>query len=162
MRGPNVGRSKADPFRIPPALGQLSEYPGDTRCNVGAWNKQPSDIFEKQPPRAALLHDANGVVPEVSLVVLQSAFAGERVALARDARSNEVHASAEASAVEGSGIRPHRRWSHSAFFHRASQDRGRECFPLNVADDARAWSSEFDGSVEPAASAGDAEDVEGR
>lgn len=77
--------------------------------------------------------------------------------LARDAANEAVHAAAPASAVEGSGIAPYRRFSQGSRPHRADQVRDGEGFPLHVEDRASAWDCQSDAEVEAAAAGAQAD-----
>lgn len=80
--------------------------------------------------------------------------------LARDAANEAVHAATPRAAVEGSGIAPHRRWSHEALLHCRNQLRGGKGFPLDQHDAASVWNCQLDSEIEPAASGADADEVE--
>lgn len=71
---------------------------------IGAEREVPADVFEEERPRAGLDGDAPDDGPEVARVTDAASLAGEGERLTRIARNDEIHASTEASAVEGSGI----------------------------------------------------------
>lgn len=81
--------------------------------------------------------------------------------LARDAAKDEIHEATEASARDGSGIRPDRRRSQVTVLNRFDQVAGGECFPLHVQNWAKAWDRQFDSEVEASASGADADGGEG-
>jgi hypothetical protein len=80
--------------------------------------------------------------------------------LTRDAANDAVHASAKASAWEGSGIAPHRRWSQETLAHRFDQASDGEGFPLHQTNRASAWHCQFEGEIEASASGAEADEVE--
>jgi hypothetical protein len=81
--------------------------------------------------------------------------------LARDAANDAIHEAAPLSAAEGSGIAPHRRWSHETLAHRFDQVGDGEGFPLHQTDRASAWDCQLEAKVEPSASAAEGDEVEG-
>ena len=150
MRGSNFCRRKHTPFRIPPVLGQLSEYPSDrgTGISVPLRNHEPVHVLKEEPLAVQIPKDSSCRRPQVAGIVGKQPLPCEAVSLARDSRNDAIHDSTPRSAVEGSHIAEHRRWSHAAFFHRANQIRGAECVSLNVADDASAWNCQLDAESE--------------
>jgi len=123
------------------------------RCpSIGASNsEQARDVFEKHDARLRFFNDSMHVGPKVARIIDASAFSGATERLARESRSEAIHDSTPRLAIEGSQVAPNRRWSHAAFFHLAHQLCGRECFPLNAADDASAWKRQSKAVIESAA-----------
>jgi hypothetical protein len=80
--------------------------------------EHPFDILDEDEPCSGLDDDAASRRPEVAGIVAPEALAGEAMRLARDAANEAIHEATPSSAAEGSGIAPHRRWSHEARFHR--------------------------------------------
>jgi hypothetical protein len=81
--------------------------------------------------------------------------------LARDAANDAIHDAAPRSAIEGSHIAPHRRWSHETRLHRCDQVCDGEGFPLHQ----QAWASVRDchlkAEVESPASGAEADEPKG-
>jgi len=67
-----------------------------------------ADVLDEDEPGPSLNDDPAGWAPQVALVVQSEPLSGEAVRLARDAANEAIHKSAPRSAIEGSGIRPHR------------------------------------------------------
>jgi hypothetical protein len=105
--------------------------------------------------------DAPGVAPQVSLVELPEFFPGQGMALAWDSPNDAIHNSTPWSAVEGSHIAPHRRFSQETLAHRFDQMGDGEGFPLHHNDAASIWDCQFDAEIEPASSGAEADEVEG-
>lgn len=122
--------------------------------------EHPFDVFDEDEPRAGLDDDAAGWPPKVPLVLFAELLARDGVRLARDAANEAIHDSTPRAAVEGSHIRPDRRWSQEFFFHRRCQSRDGDCFPLHAHDRARTWNCQLDAEIEPCASGAEADVVE--
>lgn len=125
-----------------------------------AAGEHAADVLDEDEPGPGLDDDAPCRAPEIALVFLGKALAGEAVRLARDAANEAVNAATPCAAVEGSGIAPDRSFIHETRSHRCDQVRDGEGFPLHHADRASAWHCQSDAEVEPAASGADGEDVE--
>ena len=82
-----------------------------------AAGKHPFDVLDEDEPRSGLDDDASRRGPEIARVGSLKPLSSKAVRLARDAANEAVHASTPASAIEGSGIAPQRRWSHEPRFH---------------------------------------------
>jgi hypothetical protein len=80
--------------------------------------------------------------------------------LARDAANETIHAAAPWPAIEGSGIAPHRRFSHEALLHRCDQVCAGEGFPLHHANCASAWHCQLEAEIEAASAGAEADDVD--
>ena len=109
--GTNGRRGYTVPPSIVPALGQVSE----NSAKVGRSDKLPSSsdrateswyVFQEDVARSYLVNDASGVGPEVAVVLIPKPFACATPRLAREARSDNIHASTPGSPVEYSGIVP--------------------------------------------------------
>lgn len=83
-----------------------------------AAGEHAADVLDEDEPRARLDDDATCGRPEVARVFALEPLSGKTVRLARYAANEAVHASTPASAVEGSGIAPNRRWSEMSRLHR--------------------------------------------
>jgi hypothetical protein len=171
VAGSNGGRRKHTPLRIPPHRGQVAQDPSywGLAASRPIGHHEAEDVlkeeFDALPAFGKFPKDSSRVRPQVAGIAVERPFTGEAVALARDARSDEIHASTPRAAVEGSLIRPHSRRSHAARFHRACHDLAREGVPLNAADDAsraaKSGESEFGAAIEAAASGAERQDVDG-
>lgn len=115
-------------------LAKVSPYPLGSSDFVSPRREHAANILDEDEPAPRLDDDAPRVGPEVALVELTLLSPGKAVRLARDAANEAVHASTPASAVEGSGIAPHRSRSHETLFHRCHQVRDGEGFPLHEHD----------------------------
>lgn len=111
----------------------------------------PADVFKETQCGFNLSNDSSDRRPKVARIVLPSAATGEAERLARVSASDAIHNSTPRAAVEGSQVAPDRCRSHGFLFHATRQDAGRESFPLNVTDDARASACcKLNSEVEPA------------
>ena len=126
-----------------------------------AFGEHAADVFDEDEPSARLDEDATRRAPEVSLVVPAETLSGKTVGLAGNAPDDAIHAATEASAWEGSHITMDRCFSHDAALHLRDQISDGEGFPLHTSDWASRWDRQLDGSVEPAPSRAEADDVEG-
>lgn len=124
-----------------------------------ARGEHAADIFDEDEPRPRSDDDAAGRAPEVALVLLGKALAGEAVRLAGNAANEAVQAATPCAASEGSGIAPHRSRSQETRSHRCDQVRDGEGFPLHHADDASAWHCQFDAEIKPAPPGAEGEDA---
>jgi hypothetical protein len=135
---------------------------GDGELPVGV----PRHVLAEESISPALIEDVDGAVEQPAVVELAPPLSGDAVALARVARSDDIHAAAKRSAVEGSSVRPDRRVMKPPRFHRRDQAGGGSSFPLHVTDAAASLSAmmvgELQSKLKPADAGADAEDVEGR
>lgn len=136
--GANAGRRKDDPLRVPPVVGQLSEYPYDRGFAffflVG--DDEASDIFQVEVVGSQVAKDSPRAGPEVSGVVAELPLACEAVALAGDAGDDNPssHDASKVSAREGVKVTPDRRAIQGLVFH-PGHEHGRGIgFPLAVAN----------------------------
>ncbi len=125
-----------------------------------ARREHAADILDEDEPGAGLDDDAARRRPELARIVAAEPLSCEAVRLARDAANEAIHEATEASAVEGSHIRPDSCRSQKTLLHRCDQVRDGEGFPLHHNDGASAWNGELDGKVEPSASGAEADEVE--
>jgi hypothetical protein len=122
----------------------------------------PADVLEEHEDGLAVADDAADVRPEPSLVVGAFSFAGGGEWLARESRSDEIHASAPRCAVEGGKIRPTRRVIQGTRFTRCSQVLGAECFPLHTTDRANVGEHHAESELESSDAGAEVEHVDGR
>lgn len=122
--------------------------------------EEAADVLDEDEPRARLDKDPSGRSPEISRIISAEALAGEGMGLARDAANDAIHCATPTAAAEGSGIRPHRRWSQETSLHRFDQVRDGEGFPLHQTDCSSSWASELDAEVETTASGAEGDDAE--
>lgn len=144
MAGAHVGRRKSDPLRVPPAVGQFSHDAGGCALEEiafgfvhsgGGGSSDGTDVLQKEPARTAIVGDVQDVEEQAgTLAIKAGAAAGNADVLAREARNEEIHASAPRCAVEGEQVRPDRRRIKGSRFHKAGKLRGCRGFPLHVAN----------------------------
>ena len=126
-------------------------------CEVSA-SEMSGNILKVTPVGFALSDDASDVGPEIAGVVESPASAGDAERLARIARHESVHCATPRSSVEGSEIRPDRRWRHGAFVHARSQYAGGRCFDLHIADwESRSAASGVNTEIESSDPGGEGE-----
>jgi hypothetical protein len=99
-------------------LAKVSPNPFGSSDFVSPGREHAADVFDEAEPCAGLHDDAPGVGPEVALIEAAALAPGKAVRLARDAANDAVHRATPSSAVEGSGIAPHRRRSQETRLHR--------------------------------------------
>jgi hypothetical protein len=63
--------------------------------------------------------------------------------------------------MEGSKIRPNRRFIQGTFFHARCKELGSVGFPLNATDDASIWERHTESDVEPPGAGADGQDPRG-
>lgn len=148
------------------AAQSLQCWNGDGELSV----RVPRDVLAEETRRPALIEDVDGAVEQPAIVELAKPLSGDAVALARVSRSDDVHESSKASAVEGASIRPDRRRMKPPRFHRRDQACGGCSFPLHVTDAAYILSpmppdsvpmGEHETEFESADAGGDGEGVDG-
>ena len=142
VRRADVGRSEQIPFDIAPERGKVGQDVGEPKRKVSG------DVFAEEESGAALAEDAQDFGPQVSLVIGSASRSGARERLARVAAHDEIHRATPGSSVEGSKVTPDRSIGQLAALHRRDQTRGRECFPLDVADCA-SRSNALESQVDP-------------
>jgi hypothetical protein len=126
VRGTNIGRGVQTPFRIEPEVGKIGE---DVREPV--LNKS-GDVLQEHASRSHVTDDPSNGRPEPPVIVNSTALtcSGER--LARESRSDEIHASTPRCAIEGCEIVPDRSAIQSLFFHPGHENGRRVGVPLNT------------------------------
>jgi hypothetical protein len=95
--------------------------------------EEAGDVFEEDGRRLALADDPDEVGPEGAFVVVPALAAGDRVRLAREAGSDEIHFPAVRAAVEGREIVPDRCRIQGRIRHPRHEDGRRKGVPLDVA-----------------------------
>jgi hypothetical protein len=115
----DLRRAYTAPFRIVPEGGKVG-------CN----NVLPStsksdccDVFQEDEARSYLINGARKVGPDARLGSVDDAesLPGERDIGAGEATSDDIHRAAPRSAIEGSGIAPHRRFIQGEISHARNQ-----------------------------------------
>lgn len=144
MAGAHVGRGKSDPFRVPPAVGQFShdsggrtffKFPFGLVHNGGGGSSDGADVLQSEAPRTAIVGNVEDVEKEAGALAVKSCpLSCDADVLAREARSDDIHASAPRCAVEGSQVTPDRRRIKGSRFHKRDQLSGGSGFPLHVTD----------------------------
>lgn len=104
MAGAHVGRGKSEPFRVPPAVGQFShdaggrafvESPFGFVHSGGGGSSDGADVLQKEPLRIAIVGDVEDVEEQARTLAIEAgATAGDADVLAREARNEQIHASA--------------------------------------------------------------------
>jgi hypothetical protein len=110
--GADVARSKHTPLRIEPERGQVPENGGKPSARSEAW-----DVLQQDDARSHLANDPHDVWPDPPLVAEPLALPGDRVRLAREARSENIHAATPRYAVEADKVRPDRSLIQVRAFH---------------------------------------------
>jgi hypothetical protein len=77
----------------------------------------PRHVLAEESISPRLVEDVDGAVEQPSVIELPEPLSGDAVSLARIARSDDIHESTPACAVEGSSVRPDRRWMKPPRFH---------------------------------------------
>jgi hypothetical protein len=134
---------------------------GDAKLSVGV----PRHVLAEETISPALIEDVDRAVEQPAVVEFAAPLSGQRISLARIARSDDIHASAKRSAVEGSSVGPDRRRMKPPRVHRRDQACGGCGFPLQVADAADSLSpmmvGELQSKLEAADAGAHADDVDG-
>jgi len=156
VRRTDIVRPEHTPLRIEPEVGNFPENCVESQGNV------PWDVLEKDQRRLDLGDDSPDVRPEVARVGLAGAISGDAEWLAGIAGSDEIHATAPRSAIEGCEIVPDRSAIQGRVFHPGHENGRREGFPLDVAHAAICVSGrELDSKLEPADSSAQGEPMDG-
>jgi hypothetical protein len=138
VRGSDGCRWYAVPFRRPPALGQRSEY-------CVKWSAEDArHVFHEEEPGSHVASDTPDVIPEPSLVGDASARSGNGDRLAREARSDEIHAATPGAPVERAEVTPDRSRVQRPLLHSRQKDLHGSGFPLHVSDHSDAGGGEGD------------------
>lgn len=143
------------------AAQSLQSRDCDGKLSVGV----PRHVLAEESISPAGVEDVDGAIKQPAVVEFSAALSGNAVALARVARSDDIHASTPSCAVEGSSVRPDRRRMKPPRFHRRDQACGCSCFPLHVTDAAHSLSAmvvgELQAEFEASDPGADGEDVDG-
>jgi len=149
--GSDIGRSYSRPLRVEPDFGQITEHSVEAQSNVSC------DILQEQELGSHFASDAENLGPEVSRVVGSLSLACDAEWLAGITGNDSMNSVTPRAAIEGSGIRPNRRWMKSPVFHPRCQDFDARGFPLDHADCSSAWKRQSDAEIESSDSSADAE-----
>lgn len=122
----------------------------------------PRHVFAEEITSPAGRKDFDGAIEQPAIVKLAKPLSGNAVALARIARSDEIHASAPRCAVKGAHVRPDSSRMKPPCRNRRCQARGGSSFPLHVTDRASVRNCQTDPKVKPADSGAEGDGVEGR
>ena len=144
----NVGRSQAQPLRIEPERGQVTQDASNSH------GKQTWDVFQEDEAWSHFANHPGNVGPEPPFVVLPSTLAGDADGLAGKAAMDEIHRSTPRVTIEGSNVRPDRSLIQPALAHTRDQDRSGIGFPFHVTDRA---SDSGEGEIEPSGAAAQAD-----
>ncbi len=127
---------------MPPAVGQFSQDAGGRSFfeihfgfvhNGGGGSSDACDVLQNEAPRTASVGGVQDVEEQPAARAVKARPApGDGEILTREARNDEIHASAPRCAVEGSQVRPNRRRIKGSRFHEADKLRGCRGFPLHV------------------------------
>lgn len=126
MWRPGFGGRHKIPFRIEPRFGKVEEALSESalRCKL-------ANVLKEDESRLHFTHDACDVWPEPPVVVCASLLPGDRPGLAGESSSDEIHAAAPRSAVEGSEIVGDRRLIQGLVFHPRHESGRCVAVPLN-------------------------------
>jgi hypothetical protein len=116
--------------------------------DVEAEAEMSADVLEEYPLRPDLDDDPPDVRPEVALVARAKPLACGRERLAREARSEDIHASTPASAIEGFDVVPDRSLTQGLIRHPGHESGRSEGFPLDVTHSAIARLGDVQPEVE--------------
>jgi hypothetical protein len=156
VRRANLRRSEEDDLDLATKSLKVSANPLRSSAR-----EHPFDILDEDEPGAGLDEDPAGRRPQVARIGGAEALTGERVALTRDAANDAIHKATPVAALEGSGIRPHRRLSQETLLHRFDQVSDGEGFPLHHADCSSTWNCQLEAEVEASATGAQTDEVEG-
>lgn len=137
-------RAEHIPLRIEPAFGQVSEYMSKSG------SKQPWHVLQEDESRSHLANDSRDVGPDPSLVICTLPLSSTAPRLAGESGSDDVHLSSELSSRQSREVGPDRRVIQGTRLNRCVQTRARECFPLQVSDNASRDASESEPEFETA------------
>ena len=119
------------------------------------------DILQQEVARSHVADDALNPGPQPPFVVGALSLASDGEGLAREARSDEIHASTPRCAVEGFEIVPDRSRIQGLVFHPRHEHGRGVGFPLDVANGAGSGDGKLHGQVEPADSGAEGQYGEG-
>lgn len=111
MRGTNGGRGEQTPFRSEPEVGKVGEDVREPGPN------KSGDVLQEDESRSHVTDDPSNGRPEPPVIVNSTASTGIGERLARESRSDDVHASTPRCAIEGREIVPDRRLIQSRLAH---------------------------------------------
>ena len=147
MRCPNFARTEYSPRAIVTCAFQFSE---DMEQYWGACGVSPAlpgkfgadeafDVFEEDGRRPADFDAGENIRKEVPWVLVPDPLAGLAERLAREAATEDVHATAKLSPRESFKIRPDRCRVQGALFHLCNQIRAGEGFDFTKSDCPQIW-----------------------
>jgi hypothetical protein len=119
------------------------------------------DVLEEDDGSLGFSDDAGDVRPKPAVICKSFTLAGSAPRLAREARREDIHASAHASAVKGGNVIPDKRLSQGAFRHARDQNAGGIGFPLHDNDGLVSGQYEVELEFESSAAGAEGESVEG-
>lgn len=142
LRGADVGRSKATPFRIEPERGQAAENVSES------FVAEPWDVLQEHDDGSKVAKMTLDDGPQPSVVGLDALRSGETDGLTGEAPKEAIHPAAPWASVEGLEVRPDRSRRNGAALHSRRQASGSKGLPLHHANRANAQTESLEGSVE--------------
>lgn len=136
VRGADIGRSHARPFRIEPDFGQVSEYSSEPR-------KEAWDVLQEHVAGSNLANHPDDFSPESgTLPVDACSCAGNADVLAGEPADDDIdstHEERQVNVFDASD--PNRSRLHGRVFHPCQEDRRSVGVPLDVTQNSRACGS---------------------
>jgi hypothetical protein len=131
-------------LRIIPEVGQVSEN------SVDSSNKESADVFHEDDSGLYLANDAGILEPKARSVAFDDScsISGNGDILARESSRDAIHRSTPSCAVEGSNVRPDRRFVQRPFFNPCSQNFCVLNSDLDITDCSSRWASELKSEIE--------------
>nr|WP_264194528.1 hypothetical protein [Acuticoccus sediminis] len=161
MRRANFRRREQSALNREAHPPKVSPNPFGSSDVVSPRREHAADVLDEDEPWTGLGDDPARRSPEVSFVEAALLSPGDAVRLARDAPNDAIHEAAPWSAVEGSGITPHRCLSQETRLHRCDQVRDGEGFPLHHADRSNSWHCQLETEIEASSTGAEGDDVDG-
>lgn len=121
----------------------------------------PSDVFEEDPPWAALVDDACDVGPEVPGIVRTAALSGCAEGLAGISGEDDVEGAAEGPSIEAAQVRPDRGRGEIPRGLGGNEDSARPVLPFDEAAGVISGLSEHEAHIQASAACAEGESVPG-
>jgi hypothetical protein len=120
LRRPNIGSRYTVPFRIKPRFGQVSKNLAESAPAI--CGKESGHIFHQYQSGPNFANNSDELGPEPAGVGCSFSFSGDADGRAREAATDDIHASAPRLSVEGFNVVPDGSFVQSAVAHPGHED----------------------------------------
>ena len=140
---------------------RVTQIPKVSQDGFKAESDVTGDVFEKDPPWAALVDNACDVWPKVPGVISTLAFACGTEGLTGISGEDDVEGTAKGTGIEAAEIIPDRGWGEIPGALCGDEDRARPVFPFDKGAGVKAGFGEHEAQIQASAACAEGQSVPG-